>query len=506
MLTVAAALAVLGVAVGGTVGLQAPARSQAAVTSTVSAPPAPVTISTPAAPTWGKCPDLAGLECADLVVPLDYARPDGERITLAISRRRHTAAPFRGVIVVNPGGPGAAGRELASSGANLARGVGDSYDWVGFDPRGVGATRPALRCDPTYFSTRPTRYVPDSTAIQEQWIAASKAYAAACGAASGRLLPHMRTIDLVRDLESIRLALRVPKISYWGNSYGSLLGQVYASRYPDRVERMVLDGVVDADLSWYQSNVAQNSAISAGFDAFLRWMANHHKALGVGSDPGALKARFMQRLQALTVTPAAGGKVGAAALTDVAVQAAYGVGTWAASGHSVARLLSTGDATTLVPEHSAAEDNARAGYLAVECGETTWPSMTQMIADAQRQHPEHPLMTWSNTWMNAPCAFWPIPSQPRVSVDPGTVRAPILLVSETYDGATPFAGAVATRDRLPTARLLEGVGGTTHSSAIAGGSCVAGVVADFLESGRLPARVSGSRADQQCAPLPAPTP
>src|SRR4051812_12929698 len=210
---------------------------------------------------WGKC-DNASLvarhaECGFLTVPLDYAKPASRTIELAVSRIRHKTphAGYLGVMLVNPGGPGGSGLALSVLGDFVPDKAGDAYDWIGFDPRGVGASRPALSCDSTYAGYNRPAYVPTTAALEKTWLNKARGYAEACAASGGPLLDHLRTTDTVADMESIRAALGVPQISYYGFSYGTYIGQVYATLHPDRVRRMVLDGVVDPTRVWYKSNL-----------------------------------------------------------------------------------------------------------------------------------------------------------------------------------------------------------------------------------------------------------
>lgn len=520
-MAILAGVAVLGVAVGATLGLRdggrtttqtaakAPQSSATATASEVVAPAVPVAIPTPKGPlVWTKCADIEKLECASVQVPLDYTKPEGEQITIALSRLVHTATDYRGVILVNPGGPGSPGREIASAGAGVARNIGTKYDWIGFDPRGIGKSQPALSCDPAYVADKLAGYVPTTPALTQAWLDKTKAYAASCAASpSANLLPHVRSIDTVRDMESIRLALGAQKISYWGNSYGSLLGQGYATLFPDRVDKMLLDGVVDANKGWYESNLDQNVAMTKSFGVFITWLADNPATFKLGSDPAAITTKFYQQVAALQAKPVASAKVSAVDLTNAGISASYGVSSWNLIGPTVAAVLTKGDAnayTALAGLATETSDNARAGYLAVQCSETTWPSWSTMKTDADRMYPDNPLMTWQNTWMNAPCAFWPVKPQPRFAVDGSKLTAPLLLTSETLDAATPYAGAVATRERFPTARLASGTGGTTHSSSMGAGPCLSGVIADFLDTGALPARAPGAGPDKECPPV-APT-
>ena len=139
---------------------------------------------------WGDCPTAslrdAGAECGMLTVPLDYARAKGAKIQLAVSRIEHTTsdADAQGVMLVNPGGPGGSGLELARLGAFIPNGGGDPYDWIGFDPRGVGRSVPSLTCDDDYFAAGRPPYVPDTKGIERAWLARTRLYARDCAAAA----------------------------------------------------------------------------------------------------------------------------------------------------------------------------------------------------------------------------------------------------------------------------------------------------------------------------------
>src|SRR5262249_37226590 len=205
----------------------------------------------------------AGLECATLAVPLDYRHPAGRKITLALSMARATAPPDQrqGDLLVNPGGPGGSGRLLAAQVSfGLDHSVGAAYNVIGFDPRGVGASVPALHCDPSFFDGVQPDYIPASQAAEQVLIGRAKAYAADCERRYGWLLPFMTTKDSARDMDSIRAALGQQKISYLGYSYGTYLGQVYATMFGNRVRRMVLDSVVNPRDAWYANNISQDYA------------------------------------------------------------------------------------------------------------------------------------------------------------------------------------------------------------------------------------------------------
>jgi len=221
-----------------------------------TAPPAQAVARSAGAPAYapppiafGPCtnPTLqrAGAECGLLTVPLDYADPGAAKIKIAVSRIRHSTTPYQGVMLVNPGGPGGSGLIFPVLRRSVPDQAGLSYDWIGFDPRGVGDSQPSLSCDGDYFGYNRPYYVPVNAQLEQTWRTRAAGYAADCAAAGGALLDHMKTTDSVADMESIRIALGESQINYYGFSYGTYLGSVYATLHPDLVRRMVFDGNVN---------------------------------------------------------------------------------------------------------------------------------------------------------------------------------------------------------------------------------------------------------------------
>ena len=208
---------------------------------------------------WGPCTDstLAGFhaQCGVVKVPIDYDRPNGDKIDLAVSRVRHTVpdAQFQGVMLVNPGGPGGSGLVLSVLGAFVPGGAGESYDWIGFDPRGVGSSEDALSCIPDYFGYDRPNYVATTPQLEQIWLGRSQGYAAAsppttprCSRTSPRRTPS-------GTWTASGQALGQQQINYYGFSYGTYLGQVYGTLFPERVRRMVLDSNVDPRRVWYSA-------------------------------------------------------------------------------------------------------------------------------------------------------------------------------------------------------------------------------------------------------------
>jgi len=444
-----------------------------------------------------------------LTVPLDYAKPHGTTIELAVSRIAHKTsdADAQGPMLVNPGGPGGSGLTLSRLGAYVPNGGGDPYDWIGFDPRGVGSSVPSLACDPDYFAAGTRKPYEPGPGITRYWLTKAARYAADCGTAARRLLQHDKTTDWVDDMESIRKALGARKINYYGFSYGTYLGQVYATLHPDRVRRFVFDGVVDPRDVWYEGNLAQERQFDPNIDTFFDWVADNDASYHLGTDGKAVRQIYYDTLDRLTDDPDP--NLSASDWNDVFVGAAYYVYYW----DDFAHILAAAEKGDLGPAKEwygdptgPGSDNTYATYMAVECTDAAWPGWRTQQRDATRIASYAPFLAWNNTWYNAPCLSWPAkPSRP-VTVS-GKHAPPILLIEETNDAATPWSGAIEVRKRFPGARLIEGVGGTTHAGSLSGVACTDDTIASYLLTGVLPKRLPGNnRSDLKCDPVPPPTP
>ncbi|WP_289008216.1 alpha/beta hydrolase [uncultured Thermomonospora sp.] len=468
---------------------------------------------------WRPCPAhdphlgdaLKGLECARLSVPLDHTRPNGRRITLALTRARHTAARFRGAVLLNRGGPGAAGRDLPALFTRaLPKDVAASYDWIGFDPRGVGASRPALVCDtwPLHRGRARPDTVPRSRAAERELRKRAKRFADACARKYRDLLPYMGTRNWVEDLEAIRVALGHKKISYFGYSYGTYLGAAYATAYPGRVRRMVLDSVVRPSGVWYANNLAQNVAFEKRIRAFFGWVARHDGIYRLGGTAREVERAYYAVRRKVTAKPI-GGRIGPAELDEIFLTTGYSDLQWGTYARALSDYAVRGNPGALralwkAPDRDS--DNTYTMYLATECRDAAWPrDWSIWRRDAKRQYRAgNRFETWNNIWYNAPCAYWRAPGGPPPRV--GRVRGvpPILLVHATEDAATPYPGALETHRLLPSSRLVVQRGGGNHGLSLGGDRCINQAVVAYLRSGALPPGRRG--VDLTCPAPPPPAP
>ncbi|MFG2130951.1 alpha/beta hydrolase [Streptomyces sp. NPDC048751] len=462
--------------------------------------------------TWKKCgtDDYPTLQCASVKVPLDYAKPRGKQITLALSRVPHTARTYQGPLLVNPGGPGGSGLTLAGFVASsLPKAVAAQYDVIGFDPRGVGASKPALDCKPGYFNPVRPQSVPSTPAIEKANLDRAKSFAAACRTKYKDVLPHINTVNAVKDMDSIRTALRAPKINYFGYSYGTYLGAVYAKLYPQRVRRLVLDSIVDPTGVWYDDNIAQDYAFEDRHQAFMAWIAKYNATYKLGTDPAKVEAKWYAMQAALARKPA-GGKVGAAELEDTFLPGGYYNGYWPMLAQAFAAYVNGKKTEPLVAAYEnlaaidASGDNGYSIYTSVQCRDASWPrDWNQWRKDNAAVAKKAPFFTWNNAWYNAPCAFWPTTSQRPVNVA-NSKLPPVLLFQATNDAATPYQGGVTVHRLLKNSSLVVEQGGGNHGITLSGNACLDKYLATYLTNGKVPH--GRGVADAVCRKTPDPKP
>ena len=456
------------------------------------------------------------LQCASLAVPLDYRHPAGRKITLALSMAPATAPADQrqGDLLVDPGGPGASGRYLAAQTADLLHHtVASEYNIIGFDPRGVGASVPALRCDPSFFAGVRPDYIPASRAAEQVLIARARAYAADCERRFGWLLPFMTTQDAARDMDSIRAALGQQKISYLGYSWGTYLGQVYATMFGNRVRRMALDSTVDPRGAWYADNIAQDYAFEARIQAFYSWVAANADFYRLGTTRAQVQQawyRARAQLAAHPISGPSGPMIGPDEFDDTMQQGGYDNSVWPGLATALAAYLHTGSTRPMINEYRALgeqNENLFAVYNAVECSDVNWPrNWAKWDADTRRVYRTAPFMAWDNAWFNAACAFWPVHGPARPLAIRGAGLPPILMIQGSLDAATPYQGAQAAHKLLPSARMVVVEGGGNHGQSLTlpANVCVNNYLNAYLANGSVPH--GAGLVNATCRALPNPSP
>ncbi|MEW2528325.1 alpha/beta hydrolase [Streptomyces sp. NPDC047071] len=478
-------------------------------------------------PHWQRCDarSPAAFQCATLEVPLDYGDPGGKRTAIAISRLKATSpAERRGVLLLNPGGPGGPGLRLPVDPAmRISKEVRKRYDLIGFDPRGIGRSSP-VGCGLTRGEQALEHpYRARAFAKDVRW---ARTVAAKCRASNGTVLRHLTTRNTARDMDVVRAVLGEKKISYLGFSYGTYLGAVYTRMFPRRADRFVLDSA--ADPARYGRGMFQAMAEGAepAFTRWSGWAARRHAAHGLGTTPAEVRETFWDLVARadrapLTVggQPLTGDDIRAqrtqffhvrkasAWVAELKKAAGKGKRTEAGKRTENGKHAEPGKAAppvraprpappTPTPATPGAPgtpgapavpaDNDTAAAWAVLCADTraSWPSDPERYRrDAIRDKARYPLSGDFASGIK-PCAFWQPGSEPATKVG-HTARA--LIVQNAWDPSTPLAGAQAMHRALRGSRMVTVAEGEGH---IVNGtnSCADGAATRYLTTGRLPAR------------------
>jgi pimeloyl-ACP methyl ester carboxylesterase len=478
------------------------------------------------APSPDGVPD-AGQQCATLHLPLDYADPNGRKIAVAVSRMRAAnRASRRGVLLLNPGGPGGPGLDLPRLlAALLPQSVLDRYDLIGFDPRFVGTSTP-ITCGlsdeealQAYVPLEQPGGFPATAALMRD-------VADACASAAGDLLPFATTANTARDMDQIRQALGEAKISYLGYSYGTYLGAVYAALFPDQTDRIILDSSVDPDWVWRQQFRAWGSGGTLRFPDFASFAAAHNGTYHFGKSPTAVQnfyLRLLHRLQSHPIHLQGGFVINGPLFQELTFSELYSDSLFP----DLAKFLQLANASketgaagsdllqafqALRPRVALDDvppDNDVASGLAILCDDVDW---SHSVVDYQRgfvsDSRRYPLFgaLGSSIW---PCAFWQSqPAEPPVPITP-LGPSNILMLQNRRDPATPYAGALGLRAALgPRARLVSVDQGGHTVYAATPNLCANDIGTAFLVDGSLPdddvscGATSSSAAEQNRAADP----
>ncbi|MEV5440319.1 alpha/beta fold hydrolase [Streptomyces sp. NPDC052682] len=449
-------------------------------------------------PAWHRCAKRlpAAFQCATIKVPLDYSRPGGKKLDLAISRVKASAEKERrGVLLINPGGPGTEGLDEPVSGV-LPKSVTRRYDLVGFDPRGVGSSSPVTCGLTSEEQNRERPYKAETFAKDVKW---ARTVAEKCDAEQGDKLRHITTRNTARDMDVIRAVLGEKKISYLGYSYGTYLGAVYTQMFPERSDRFVLDSAVDPARVW--RGVMQNWAEGAepAFDRWAEWTARRNSTYRLGDTPEAVHKTFYDLVARADRKPIG---FDGTSLTGYDIRSEsrvrfFGVldaAKWIANVKKAAegRAPSAGQdlkaRTQAQPSFGRAVplDNEGAAFWSIACADTRdWPrDPEQYRNDAIRDKATYPL--YGDFASNIkPCAFWKKQgSEPATRVD-NKVKA--LILQYEWDSQTPLTSAQGLRRVMKGAKMLTVAGGDGHG-VYGSYTCADKTATAYLTTGKLPAK------------------
>ncbi|KUJ64309.1 peptidase [Streptomyces albus subsp. albus] len=449
----------------------------------------------------GQAPDAAW-ECTTLKAPLDYTKPEGDTIDLALIRTKAKDQKKRiGSLIFNFGGPGGSGIPTLPGFAKDYANLNSRYDLVSFDPRGVGESE-GVRCldDKELDAYYTVDSSPDDAAEVKTANETNKKYNDACRQNSGKVLPYVDTVSAARDMDLMREVLGDKKLYYFGISYGTELGGVYAHLFPKNVGRSVLDAVVDPTEDPVKGAIGQAKGFQLALDNYMKDCAKKGLLCPTGKGGAEGNAKIVAMLKELDRQPlsAGGGRklTQDMALTGIA-SALYDQEAWnyLTVGLNEAMRLHKGNTLMLLADSYNSRDqqghygNILAANKAINCVDDKQRYSTE---DVHKQLPAFrsasPVFGEYMAWGMTACTGWPVEGKtdhPEVSAQGA---APIVVVGNTGDPATPYEGA-----QKMAKGLGDGVGievtlhGEGHGGYNSGNACLTRTVDAYLLDGKVPA-------------------
>src|ERR1700712_4217921 len=442
-----------------------------------------------------------GVQCGKLAVPVDYRHRNGDATTLGLVRFPATRDKI-GSLVVNPGGPGESGIEAAVGLIqSLPPQIRERFDLVGFDPRGVATSRPAIWCNSDADNDRlrtetQVDYSPAGVAHIEN---ETKEYVARCSAKMGKkFLANVGTDNVARDLDAIREALGDSKLTFLGYSYGTRMGAAYAEAFPKNIRAMILDGAIDPNADPVESDLRQAKGFQDAFDDYAKDCAKS-ATCPLGTDPAKavdvyhnLVYPLVDKKNPTRSNPARTKDPRGLSYSDAiigTIMALYSPTFWHHLTSGLTELSHhRGDVMLELADLYMRRDkrghysNSTDARVAVNCvDQPPVKDRAKVIDEDRRSREVAPFLSYGSFTGNAPlgtCAFWPVPATSKPHQISVAGLPPILVVSTTNDPATPYQAGVDLAKELGGSLLT--FQGTQHTVVFQGDKCVDDIVATYL--------------------------
>jgi pimeloyl-ACP methyl ester carboxylesterase len=451
-----------------TLGVMSAALTAAGLLATGGAAPTTADAPAPAAVRWAPCPKATGVQCGTLSVPLDWSRPRGERISVAVARRPADDPSHRvGTLFFNPGGPGdgASGYVIGAEGIFSAA-LRARFDIVGMDPRAVGGSA-RVHCDVPVLTPTGTLF-PRTEAQFHALLRHNREVGSSCLRRTGALLGHVDTVTLARDHEALRVALGEKTVSWLGLSYGTQLAANYAQLYPRQTRAMVLDAALEHSLPEVVQVADEIMAAEGSFNRFAQWCRTAATCALRGRDVGAVFDRLVADAERRPI-PVPGAmravtgediRMGAVGLLRFKEPSIYGPDlSWAGLSRALAGAVA-GDASAFALPPADVVQEGLFSQLAIGCMEyvpqiRTYGQMQQRIQMARQLAPH--LQGASETWRVNYCIGWPLPAaNPPRTLDVRGV--PALVVHAVHDPSVAYAWAHSLAAQIRGSDLLTRTG------------------------------------------------
>ncbi len=439
---------------------------------------------------------VEGSKCATLQVPVDWNNPHGPTFGLAIARRTAATPEARvGTLFFGPGGPGDSGVDRIRTGmSRFSPTLKDKFDIVSFDPRGIARSNPVV-CSAALLAKQPSPVI-SSRAEFDQMIRYNRELAKDCRANTGPVYNHIDTLQTVRDVDAIRAALGESKLSFHGSSYGTLLGQQYAERYPHRLRALVLESVFDhGDNTTAEWLDTQAATVQDSFDEFVNWCAKTTTCSLHGRDVRALWADLLARAgrgelpdprqPSMKATPYS--------LSFGVFRLMYDP-RWAALADTLKRLDESKPPTGEPPVPTGLSANPLAPF----CRDLSLPVRTypEFAGQLRRIARDNPDMRITPTLMAVTnCLGLPKAPNPQEDLRVRGLKTPALLSNSLHDPATGYAAATSVARQLGRHGVLLTYKGWGHGSYNSS-PCMRETIDNYLVALKVPAH------GNSCAAVP----
>jgi len=449
---------------------------------------------------WINCKDDKKFQCAEIYVPIDYQNPGNASLTLALKKlSAKQSANKVGSLLINPGGPGGSGTDYVTYAEDaFGKRLMDSFDIVGFDPRGVAQSTP-LDCltDQEVDEFIAFDGTPDNDEELKASLEISINLANSCERIANNLIAHVGTQEAARDMDIIRELVGDEKLNFLGASYGTYLGGMYAEIFPDKVGRLVLDGAVDPSLSGEEQSFDQAVGLDTALKRFVEDCPQYDDCpLTKRGDGGVQEIReFLDSLDAKPLKTEDPDRVLTQAMGVYAVAGfLYSDEWWSYMRQSLATAFK-GDGTDLLSINDLFNErnddgtyatNATEAIYAINCFDEPSTSTEEQVREyAKTWIKDAPVFGDYLAWGNLSCTIWPVKDPNPINKFVAQTAAPIVVVGTKYDPATPYKWAVGLSSQLVTSVLLtyEGDG---HTAYMRGSKCIDNEIENYLVDGIVP--------------------
>ncbi|MGR2753431.1 alpha/beta hydrolase [Agromyces arachidis] len=453
---------------------------------------------------WERCGEY---QCTTAKAPLDWSDPPAGEIELALVRQTARSGDPIGSLLVNPGGPGGSGYDFIAESIDYAVGprLQESFDIIGFDPRGVGRSTPVSCFDPAKMDDF-LFGIAEAERGSDAWIAevsaAGQEFGAACAEGTGELLGNVDTVSAARDLDLLRAVLGDDELNYLGYSYGTFLGATYAGLYPDRVGRLVLDGAIDPSAGNDEVTRAQAIGFEQALRAYLADCLTGADCPFSGSVDAAADevGRLLASVEASPIRASDGRLLGADSLVTAIIFPLYSPDSWPyLSDMFEAVMLGDADiALSFADLYYGREadgtylDNSTEAFRAVNCLDYAYDAdPAAMRAAAAELAEAAPIIGPYFGFGDIGCSVWPYASDSERAAIRAEGAAPILVIGTTGDPATPYEWAVELAEQLDSGVLVS-YDGEGHTAYRKSNACIDSTVESFFLEGSVP------KSDPEC--------